>query len=147
VDDATRVKMLVYRTLADTGDAPTRDGVARELGLSPTQVAHAFEDLHKMRLLVPEPGDPSRIRMAPPFSGVPTQHIVHAGGRRYYANCAWDTFGIAAALHRDADIESTCMDCGERLSLQIKDQRPRSDAVLFHMSVPAAKWWADIIFT
>jgi alkylmercury lyase-like protein len=147
MDSATRVKMLIYGTLAETGAAPTRDTVARDLGLDAAEVAQAFTLLNQSRLLVPEPGDPSRIRMAPPFSGVPTPHIVHSGGRRYFANCAWDTFGIAAALHQDADIESKCMDCGEELRLQVKDQRPRADAVLFHIAVPAAKWWDDIVFT
>ena len=147
MDGVTQVKMLIYRTLAETGEAPTADVIARDLDLDAAEVEQAFRLLNQSRLLVPEPGDPSRIRMAPPFSGVPTPHVVRSGGRRYYANCAWDTFGIAAALHQDADIESRCMDCGERLSLQVKDQRPRADAVLFHIAVPAAKWWDDIVFT
>src|SRR5262245_37655225 len=147
MDNLTRVKMFIYGRLADTGEAPTAPAIARELGLDVAEVAQAFTSLHRSRLLVPEPGDPSRIRMAPPFSGVPTPHVVHSGGRRYYANCAWDTFGIAAALHQDADIESTCMDCGEHLSLQVRNERPRADAVLFHIAVPAAKWWDDIVFT
>jgi hypothetical protein len=147
MDNTTRVKMFVYGTLAATGEAPASDEIARELGLDAAEVARAFTLLNQSRLLVPEPGDTSRIRMAPPFSGVPTPHVVHSGGRRYYANCAWDTFGIAAALHQDADIESTCMDCGGHLSLQVNDQRPRPDAILFHIAVPAAKWWDDIVFT
>jgi len=85
--------------------------------------------------------------MAPPFSGIPTQHVVAVDGKSYYANCAWDAFGIAAALHRDAEIHSSCGDCGQTLSLQIEHQAPRRDDILFHIAVPAARWWDDIVFT
>jgi len=147
MDDETRVKMHIYETLARTAAAPTVQSTAQALDLDAGAVAEAFASLNRRRLLVPEPGDPSRIRMAPPFSGVSTQHVVTTAERSYFANCAWDTFGIAAALHQDAEIRSTCMDCGEALSLRIQDQRPRPDPVLFHIAVPAARWWADIIYT
>jgi alkylmercury lyase-like protein len=147
VDDETKVKMHVYETLAKTAAAPTVESTAMALDLDAGTVAGAFASLNRKRLLVPEPGDPSRIRMAPPFSGVPTPHVVTTAERSYFANCAWDTFGIAAALQQDADIRSTCMDCGEALSLRIQDQQPRPDGVLFHIAVPAARWWADIIHT
>ena len=42
-------------------------------------VAAAFDRLHRRRLLVPEPGTPSQIRMAPPFSGVETSFRVTTG--------------------------------------------------------------------
>jgi len=147
MDIEIKVKMHIYETLASTGDAPTAEATAHALCLDEAAVKATFENLHRQRLLVPEPGDPGRIRMAPPFSGVPTPHIVTTRARSYHANCAWDTFGIAAALHEDADIRSTCMDCGESLSLCIEGQRPRPDEILFHISVPAARWWDDIIHT
>jgi len=65
----------------------------------------------------------------------------------YFANCAWDAFGIAAALKRDADIESTCPDCGEPLTFQIRDGKPLPQECVVHFAVPAAQWWKDIIYT
>jgi Alkylmercury lyase len=49
--------------------------------------------------------------MANPFSAVPTAYRVHAVGRWWYGNCAWDAVGICAALHVDGSIESSCPDC------------------------------------
>ena len=80
--------------------------MAQALDAPADEVAAAFERLHQKRLLVPEPGDASRIRMAPPFSSVETPFPVRVQDKVYYANCAWDAFGIPAALHQDALVEA-----------------------------------------
>ena len=85
--------------------------------------------------------------MANPFSAVPTAYRVQAGGRWWYANCAWDAFGICAALHSDGRIEASCPDCGEPVSVDVRDTRPDDESLLFHCLVPAAQWWDDIVFT
>jgi hypothetical protein len=80
--------------------------VDEALNASLEDVLAAFQRLHQKRLLVPEPGNPSRIRMAPPFSGVETPFRVKIIDKHYFANCAWDALGIPAALHVDAIIEA-----------------------------------------
>ena len=62
--------------------------------------------------------------MLNPFSVVPTAYRVHAGGRWWYGNCAWDALGICAALHVDGRIETSCPDCGEPLAVEVRDERP-----------------------
>src|SRR6266480_6666772 len=106
MDFDTAVKLNIYETIARTTQAPTSADVAEALSTSPEEVAAALERLHKKRLLVPEPGDLSRIRMAPPFSGIETSFRVKVQDKVYYANCAWDALGIVAALHADAIIEA-----------------------------------------
>ena len=141
------VKMNIYETIAETAQAPTAAEVARALDRSIQEVGTAFQRLSQKRLLVLEPGDATRIRMAPPFSGIKTTHRVTVDGADYYANCAWDAFGVAAALGRDADITSTCPDCNRRLDLQIRDGQPLPNPAVAHFAVPAAHWWDDIIYT
>jgi hypothetical protein len=85
--------------------------------------------------------------MANPFSGIPTGFRVQADDRWWYANCAWDAFGICAALYQDGRIETSCPDCGEQLRIAVRDQRPDDESLLFHCLVPAARWWEDIVFT
>jgi hypothetical protein len=110
-------------------------------------VEAAFERLHKKRLLVPEPGDASRIRMAPPFSGIETPFRVRVEGKVYYANCAWDALGIPAALHKDGVIEAADGHTGEAMLLTIKDGKPVPQPCAIHFAVPAARWWEDIVYT
>ena len=65
----------------------------------------------------------NEIRMAIPFSAVPTAYRVQAAGRWWYGNCAWDAIGICAALHADGRIETSCPDCGESIAVEVHKQR------------------------
>lgn len=142
----TRVKLAIYRATAAAGRPPRLEEVARRVGKPPAEVEPAYTRLAQRRLLVLEP-DGHTIRMAPPFSGVPTQHRVRAGGVVYYANCAWDALGIPAALHAEAEVLSRCEESREPLRLRVALDGPERSAWLFHTLVPAARWWQDIVFT
>lgn len=147
MDFDTTVKMMLYRLMADTAHMPNAAEVARALSVSQPDVLAAFERLHQKRLLVPEPGDPARIRMAPPFSGIRTTFLVHANGRSYDANCVWDAYGVAAALHADAVIDASDGHTHAPMRLEVRDGAPVSVPCAIHFAVPAAKWWADIVYT
>jgi len=146
VEFDTRVKLAIYRATAETGRPPSLDEVAGELRAGVPDVEQAFGRLAKSRLLVLGP-EGTTIRMAPPFSGVPTQHRVASGGVEYFANCAWDALGIPAALHHSAEVISRCEQSNEPLRLRVGREGPEPSTWLFHCAVPAAKWWADIVFT
>ncbi len=106
----------------------------------------AWRELHRAHALVLNP-QTDEIRMANPFSAVPTVHRVQAAGRWWYANCAWDALGICAALDVDGHIETSCPDCGEEIALEVRDRTVDDERVLFHCLVPARQWWDDIVFT
>ncbi len=147
MDLDTIVKLAIYRAIAETANAPTAGQVAVATGFPESEVLVSFARLHARRLLVPEPSDASRIRMAPPFSGVPTPFPVDARGKRYYANCVWDAYGIPAALHADAVIPASDGFSGEPLTLEVRDGLPIAQPYVAHFAVPAARWWEDIIYT
>lgn len=141
-----QVKLAVYRHFAETGRAPSPREVVERVGSDVESVIDAYGRLRAQRLLVLE-ADGSSIRMASPFSGVPTQHVVDAGGIQYFANCAWDALGVPAALHKPGTIHSRCEQSGEPFHLDVGLQGPAPSNWLFHCLVPAAKWWDDIVFT
>src|SRR5436190_2377825 len=124
LDLDTQVKLAIYENTAEAGTVPNSSQVSRKINIEEHEVLAAFQRLHAKRLLVPEPGDPTRIRMAPPFSGVPTTFPVDANGKRYYANCVWDAYGVAAALHADAIIPASDAHTGESLTLEVRNSRP-----------------------
>lgn len=140
------VKMAIYRHFAEVATRPTPADVAARAGVGVGEVREVFSRLRAQRVLVLE-ADGESIRMAPPFSGVPTQHRVTVGAVAYFANCAWDAFGIPAALHQPAVVNSRCEASGERLELIVSEEGPPASDWLFHCAVPASRWWNDIVFT
>lgn len=146
MDLDTQIKLAVYRHFAETGRRPSLADVAERAGTDVSSVLEAYPRLRAKRLLVLEPGGAS-IRMAPPFSGVPTQHVVTVGGTQYFANCAWDALGIPAALHQAGVVHSRCEQSGEPLRLEVGLDGPEPSDWLFHCLLPAARWWDDIVFT
>jgi hypothetical protein len=140
------VRRHVYRRFVELGRAPTLAELRDELGLD--DVEAELRRLHEAHALVLEPGS-GEIRMANPFSAVPTPYRVEAGGRSWYANCAWDAFGIPAALHVEGHVTAACPDCREPLEIDLggSHEGPTPDDQIFHVLVPAAHWWDDIVFT
>jgi hypothetical protein len=119
--------------------------VARAAELSSAEVEAVWGDLHREHELVLDPIT-NEIRMAIPFSAVPTAYRVQAAGRWRYGNCAWDAIGVCAALHADGRIETSCPDCGESIVVEVHKQRVDDESLFFHSLVPAARWWDDIVF-
>jgi hypothetical protein len=142
----TQVKLAIYNHFSETGRAPSPTEVVERVGSDVERVLNAYQTLRAQRVLVLEK-DGSSIRMAPPFSGVPTQHRIEADGIQYFANCAWDALGVPAALHKPATIHSRCEQSGEPFLLNVKTGGPEPSDWLFHCLVPASQWWNDIVFT
>ena len=141
-----QVKVAVYRQFAATGVRPSAGEIAQRVAADAGAVIEAYRRLRAQRVLVLE-ADGASIRMAPPFSGVPTQHVVESEAVSYFANCAWDALGIPAALQKPATVRSWCAQSGEPLRLEVGDAGPGPSDWLFHCVVPAAHWWDDIVFT
>ena len=140
------LRNATYSLFVHLGRAPTLEEAAAAFDRPVTEVEEAWRRLHAAHAIVLDLPQVA-IRMANPFSGVPTRFRVHASGRRWFANCAWDAFGVCAALHVDGRIETSCPDCGEEITVEVRDNRPDDETLLFHCLVPAAQWWNDIVFT
>jgi hypothetical protein len=140
------LRNLTYRLFVELGRAPTPDEVAAGADVRADDVLAGWARLHEAHALVLGPSG-RELRMANPFSAVPTRHRVRAAGRWWHANCAWDAFGVCAALGADGTIETSCPDCDEPLVVEVRDGRPDDETLVFHCLVPAARWWDDIVFT
>jgi Alkylmercury lyase len=140
------VRNLTYRMFVELGRAPSTEEVAGAADIPGFEVEAAWRALHRAHALVLNPAT-DEIRMANPFSAVPTAYRVHAAGRSWYGNCAWDAIGICAALGTDGRVETSCPDCGETILFDVRDRRPDDGRLLFHCLVPASQWWDDIVFS
>ena len=141
-----RLRNQTYGLFVELGRAPDVREVAAAAGLEEHEVEAGWRRLHEQHALVLDP-ETAELRMANPFSAVPTPYRVQAQDRWWYANCAWDAFGVCAALDADGRIETSCADCGEPIRVEVRDRRPDDERLLFHCLVPAARWWDDIVFT
>jgi hypothetical protein len=145
-DFDTRVKLAVYRHFADFGRAPKPKEIAERTQSDVEAVLASYRALRRQRVLVLD-DESTSIVMAPPFSGIPTQHRVEADSIEYYANCAWDALGVPAALGCEAVVRSRCEQSMEPLTLEVGLDGPVKSDWIFHCLVPAAHWWDDIVFT
>jgi Alkylmercury lyase len=141
-----KLRNRTYRLFVDLGRAPSSPEVAGSLGVTAEEVVRGWRRLHDNHALVLQE-HVDEIRMANPFSAVPTAYRVRAGGRWWFGNCAWDAFGILAALGVDGRIECSCPDCGEPIAIEVSDGRPDDTGLVFHCLVPASHWWDEIAFT
>lgn len=139
------LRNATYRRFVELGRAPTAEEVATQTGRRAGSVRDGWQRLHDAHALVLDAsGD---IAMADPFAARPTPFQVEAHGRAWWANCAWDAFGIGAALKADSVIHTTCADCQQPLDINVRDGQADDLDLVFHVLVPAASWWDDIGFT
>jgi hypothetical protein len=140
------MRLFVYQHFAETRRAPRIEEAASHFGLSHDEASATYEELHRRHAFYLKPGT-HEILMANPFSGVETAFRVHANGKTYFANCAWDSLGIPAALHTDARVEAACAQSGEAIEVRVTNQQVQLSGALVHFLVPFRDWYDDLSFT
>ena len=149
MDDNRRlweIRAFVYQHFGETTRAPRADEVASRFALSHEEAGSAYEELHQRHALFLKP-DTHEILMANPFSGVETPFKVYINGRIYFANCAWDSLGIPAALHTDAEIEAACAQSGDPIRLNVTNEQVQGSDALVHFLIPFREWYDDLAST
>jgi hypothetical protein len=146
VDILWQVRAFIYNHFADTTHAPTVDETAQHFNISIEEAGELYKELHNCHSIFLGP-ETLTIRMANPFSGIPTDFKVHANGKTYFANCAWDMLGIPAALHSDAVIEAVCAESNEAVKLEVKNGQITNTQYLVHFPLAFARWYDDLVFT
>ena len=142
------LRSTVYRHLVDHGAAPSRQHLTELVG-DVEETDALLAELHDRHLLVLDDRDGrvGNIRMALPFSNDPTDFVVTTDSGRWWANCAWDSLAILAALRIDGRITSTWSDTGRPVGLAVSDGRLVDARGSIHFAVPAARWWDGIVVT
>ncbi len=130
-----------------TATVPSAPDTAASLRISDEQAVEAYRSLADAHVYVLEPADPTRLRMANPFSAVPSPFEVVAVGKRYFGNCIWDGLGIVSLMGGTGKVMTTCPDCGEAITLVVRSGALVGGEGIVHFRVPAAHWWDDIIYT
>lgn len=141
-----QARSLIYDSCLKHGQPPSIEQLSADLDASLEQTRSALANLAEAHMLVLQK-DSGEILMANPFSAVPTSFVVETLKFTCYGNCIWDSLGIAAMLHQDVTIKTSCADCGHALQLQVTNNKVQGDQGLIHFAIPARHWWDDIVFT
>jgi hypothetical protein len=144
-----QIRHFAYSHIADTTRPPSVDITAAHFNITTEEVNEYYKELHNRHAMFLDL-ETLTVRMANPFSGIPTDFKVHANGKTYYANCAWDMLGIPAALHTDAVIEAVCTESNdETVEIQIQNGNLRftSYDLLVHFPLSFSHWYDDLVFT
>jgi hypothetical protein len=141
-----QVRAFVYNHFADTTHPPSAEDTARHVNIEIEEARTLYKELHNHHAFFLEP-DTLNIRMANPFSGVPTDFKVHVNGKTYFANCAWDMLGVPATLQSDAIIDAVCTESSDPVQLEIRDGKVINSELLVHFPLPFSRWYDDLIFT
>jgi hypothetical protein len=145
-DDALRV--FIYDELISGGRAPSSGEIATRFGVDPADVRARLAALNIGKTVLVDERT-HEIRMAGPFAARPSAHTLSDGKMTWWANCAWDMFGVAILVGRTLSGRATCSDCGDTLMVPCDPDVPPAatvDAVV-HFLLPARRWYDDIGFT
>jgi hypothetical protein len=152
-----QVRHFVYQNFANTTQPPSVEETAKHFEITNEEASDLYRELYNRHAFFLDL-ETLKIRMANPFSGIPTDFKVTVDGKTYFANCAWDMLGIPAALHTDAEIEAVCTESNKIVQIEIKNNKIAQAAVLggedaassdllVHFPLPFARWYDDLVFT
>lgn len=148
--DSRNVRHLIYETFAAEGRAPSVAELARKTRSSGAVIQSALYELSAAHAVVLSP-DGDAVRMAHPFTSAPMAFVVTPldghDDRRWWGGCAWDSFGISAALGLDVRIDTACPQCARPLSFQTGPRIPPPAELAVRFPRPATQWWDDVVGT
>lgn len=140
------IRAFIYRHFAETTRPPSVEETASRYNLTHEEAAAAYDELNQRHAFFLQPGT-HQIAMAWPFSASETPFKVHANGKTYFANCAWDSLGISVVLEADAEVEAKCAQSGDEISITVRNGEVQSESTLVHFLVPFKNWYNDLPFT
>jgi hypothetical protein len=72
---------------------------------------------------------------------MPTAFWVSSGGNGWWANCAWCSLAIGAALGEDTQISTRDGAEGASLIFDVRDGEAARADLLMHFPYPPSRWW------
>jgi hypothetical protein len=146
VIDPVALRVFVYDEIVGSGTPPSAAAIAARFERSDAEARESLAKLNIGKTILPDPKT-GEIWMAGPFSAVETPYRVVGERRAWWANCAWDMFGVAVIANERVTVQTRCTDCGEPMSIAGDPAiRPSDDGVV-HFLLPASRWYENIGFT
>lgn len=149
-DDAfdRRVREAIASSIRRRGSVPGMAQVAMDLRAGPDAVRASFDRMIAAHVFIPQRGS-REIYSYNPFCVERTDFRVRSDGREWWALCGWDALGIPAALSAAGTVETSCVDCGDSIVVDVDRDGTAVAArgIVMQVGVRAVDFWKDIYFT
>lgn len=142
----TELRARVYDVLLARGLPPTCAELGAHFGATKAAIRAALGGLKVGKTIQMRP-DGSEIWMAGPFAAEATAFRVIGRHAAWWANCAWDAFGVAVIAGEAAHVATHCPDCDEPLELHADPAHAPTEDLVVHFLVRAQHWYDDLGFT
>jgi hypothetical protein len=142
-----QVRLYIYEFFVAKTCPPSVAETAQQFSVEADEAIISYQRLNAAHHIFLEPGT-NTIRMANPLSAVPTDYRVQLDDRWVYANCAWDTLGIAAMCDSDAVIEATLPASHQKVTYRVLNgQLQAAEDLLVHFALPVRQWYDNLVHT
>lgn len=147
---AQRVRLRIYEHFLEHATPPVAEELMTIFSLSREEVGAVLGEVAAARNIALVKGT-LRILMAFPFSAIATPFRVHARGRDYFANCAWDAVAFHSMLaESEVKIDSFCHHCATPIRIELNDGRATlvdPPETIVYLALRPTQWWEDITTT
>jgi hypothetical protein len=145
--DVEELRLLVYRSFAETGAAPSTGDLASALIADPETVDAGLRELSAGRHVVLD--NAGRIVMAHPFASVPMGFSVMGRETLWWGGCVWDSFALPHLLPAEGEVlvATRCPACATPHAWNVGHELPPDGDQVAHFLVPAARIWDDVVHT
>jgi hypothetical protein len=145
-ENDNRLRGLLTRFIATTGRGPDIDELAEMWGAHPRAVRKALRRLEAKHglLLHPRARQPWVVH---PFSLSPSQCWVQGRSKGWWAPCLYCAFGVAGCVREDVVITARLGGEAEPVAYRVEDGMLSETPDVFHFTVPAKRWWDNVVHT
>ncbi len=147
--DEKKVRFYIMDRIIENGMpfsfAVISEEMQKSLGMTDCMIRETIDNLVKKNAAVSD--ENQNINFIYPVSGFPTSHRIElADGREFSAMCAVDGMGCAFTFRQDIKLTSSCSQCGERITVEIRDGEIVSilpeDAHVLHVDLNKNQNWS-----
>lgn len=137
---------IIIDTILSRGWAPSADELAKTFKVARPRIGEALHALAEYHGVVLHPGS-DEIWVAHPFSTAPTNFVVRAGAREWWANCAWCSLGAVELAGGTATITTSLGAVGRQATIRLEAGRLLDRDYVVHFPIRMVNAWNNVLFT
>jgi hypothetical protein len=140
-----RTYHFIMESFIRRGQAPHYTEIAQAFSVSPDEGKQLLLELMSAKLAAWLHPGTDLIASFAPFNNLPTQYrITIDGHQKWFAQCGLESLAICWLFPgKDIQIETTCLDCGELISVVIRDgviQGQDPPGIYGYVDIPFRDW-------